>query len=396
MRTKISPVTGTCRVSLRASRLVTIGIFLSFVLVRPDLARPETTAGQAPSSSYWVYVAAESEDEVSLVRFDSAGATVTKTIPVGIWPLEIEGPHGLRVSPGGDYWYLSLAHGNPYGSVYKYRTGTDELVASVDVGLFPATLDVAASTGLLYVVNFDLHGDMMPSTISVVETETMTEVADIEVGIMPHGARLNRSGSRLYSVMMMTDELVETDAFRFAVLRRLSLLSATMVDSPSGDSPAPMPEMPRGTPMAVARPTWVHPGPEGRFAYVAGNGSDEIQVVDLERWEVVKTFETGAGPYNIDVTPDGRLMVVTYRTAGSTGIWNLELGTELARIENSRGVTHGVVVSPDSNYAFVSVEGVGGQPGALDVIDLRTLELAASADVGRQASGIAFWKMQMQ
>ena len=382
MRTKISLVMRPCRVPPRTAWLVTIGIFLAFVLVRP-----ENAAGQASSSSYWIYVAAESEDEVSLVRFDSAGATVTKTIPVGIWPLEIEGPHGLRVSPGGDYWYLSLAHGNPYGSVYKYRTGTDELVASVDVGLFPATLDIAASTGLLYAVNFDLHGDMMPSTISVVETETMTEVADIEVGIMPHGARLNRSGSRLYSVMMMTDELVETDAFRFAVLRRLPLSSEPMADSPPGDSPAPMP---------VVRPTWVHPGPEGRFAYVAGNGSDEIQVVDLERWEVVKTFETGAGPYNIDVTPDGRLIVVTYRTAGSTGIWDLELGTELARIENSRGLTHGVVASPDSNYAFVSVEGVGGQPGALDVIDLRTLELTASADVGRQASGIAFWKMQMQ
>ena len=382
MRTIISPVTRTYRVPPRVARFVTIAIFLSFVLVRPG-----TTAGQAPSSSYWVYVAAESEDEVSLVRFDSAVATVTKTISVGIWPLEIEGPHGLRVSPGGDYWYLSLAHGNPYGSVYKYRTGTDELIASVDVGLFPATLDVASSTGLLYAVNFDLHGDMMPSTISVVETETMTEVADIEVGIMPHGARLNANGSRLYSVMMMTDELVETDAFRFQVLRRLSLTGKPMTDSPPSDSRAPM---------AVARPTWVHPGPEGRFAYVAGNGSDEIQVVDLDRWEVVKTFETGAGPYNIDVTPDGRLMVVTYRTAGSTGIWDLDLGTELARIENSRGLTHGVVVSPDSNYAFVSVEGVGGQPGAFDVIDLRTLELTASADVGRQASGIAFWKMQMQ
>ena len=98
-----------------------------------------------------------------------------------------------------------------------------------------------------------------------------------------------------------------------------------------------MPEMPRGMSMAVARPTWVQPGPEGRFAYVAGNGSDEIQVVDLERWEVVKTFETGAGPYNIDVSPDGRLMVVTYRTAGSTGIWDLELGTELARDRELQG-----------------------------------------------------------
>ena len=28
-------------------------------------------------------------------------------------PTEIEGPHGITVGPNGDYWYLSLAHGNP-------------------------------------------------------------------------------------------------------------------------------------------------------------------------------------------------------------------------------------------------------------------------------------------
>ncbi len=67
---------------------------------------------------------------------------------------------------------------------------------------------------------------------------------------------------------------------------------------------------------------------------------------------------------------------------------------ELARLSNSRGVTHGVVVSPDAKYAFVSVEGAAGEPGALDVIDLDTLELVATVDVGRQASGITFWKIQ--
>ena len=356
---------------------------------------PALLAQEPPAASYWIYVAAESDDEVSLVRFDASGATVEKTIPVGIWPTEIEGPHGLRVSPDGDHWYLSLAHGNPYGSVYKYTTGSDELVGSVEVGMFPATLDIAASTGLLYVVNFDLHGDMVPSTISVVETDTMTEVADVEVGIMPHSSRLSRGGNRQYSVMMMTDELVETDAFRFEVLRRLSLSPESMLSAaPTTPMPMPETEMPPGMSMrAVARPTWVHPGPQGQFVYVACNGSDEIKVVDLESWEVVETFDTAPGPYNIDVTADGRLLVVTYKTAGSTGIWDLEEGRELARLDNSRGVTHGVVVSPDSKFAFVTVEGVGGQPGALDVIDLNTLELVATADVGRQASGVAFWKM---
>ena len=57
-------------------------------------------------------------------------------------------------------------------------------------------------------------------------------------------------------------------------------------------------------------------------------------------------------------------------------------------------VSHGVVVTPASRYAFVSVEGVGGEPGAVDAIDLRALQLAGSVDIGKQASGIAFWKIQ--
>ncbi len=369
--------------------IVLMGVVGSFLLISPAVEAQET-----PDASYWLYVAAESDDEVALVRFDVAGARVEKIISVGVRPTEIEGPHGLRVSPEGDYWYLSLAHGNPYGSVYKYRTGTDDLVGSVEVGMFPATLDIAASTGLLYVVNFDLHGEMKPSTISVVETETMTEVADVEVGIMPHSSRLNRGGNRQYSVMMMTDELVETDAFRFEVLRRLSLAGegATATISPS--STMVMTEAQAGMSAAIDRPTWVQPGPDGRFLYVACNGSDRVKVVDVERWAVVETFYTGRGPYNIDVTVDGGLMVVTYKTEGSTGIWDLREGREVARIRNSRGVTHGVVVSPDARYAFVSVEGVAGEPGALDVIDLNTFERVDTVDVGRQASGLAFWKMQ--
>ena len=46
-------------------------------------------------------------------------AVVEKTIPVGVWPLEIEGPHGITVSPDGEHWYLSMAHGMPYGHLHE-------------------------------------------------------------------------------------------------------------------------------------------------------------------------------------------------------------------------------------------------------------------------------------
>jgi DNA-binding beta-propeller fold protein YncE len=127
----------------------------------------------ANAQNYFVYVTAESEDEVSLIKFDGEKATIEKTIPVGIWPAEIEGPHGINVSPDGKYWYLSLAHGNPYGTLYKYSTETNEVVSSVKLGLFPASLQVSQTTGLLYCVNFNLHGDMVPSTVSVVDPEEL-------------------------------------------------------------------------------------------------------------------------------------------------------------------------------------------------------------------------------
>jgi DNA-binding beta-propeller fold protein YncE len=57
-------------------------------------------------------------------------------------------------------------------------------------------------------------------------------------------------------------------------------------------------------------------------------------------------------------------------------------------------VVHGAVVSPDNRYAFISVEGIGADPGTVEVIDLDSLKTVATVDVGQQAAGIDFWKME--
>jgi hypothetical protein len=40
------------------------------------------------------------------------------------------------------------------------------------------------------------------------------------------------------------------------------------------------------------------------------------------------------------------------------------------------------------------VEGVGAEPGKVDIYDLRSFERVASAEVGQQAGGITFWKTE--
>jgi DNA-binding beta-propeller fold protein YncE len=357
----------------------------------------------AQAQNYFVYVTAESEDEVALIKFDGKNATIEQTIPVGIWPAEIEGPHGINISPDGKYWFLSLAHGNPYGTLYKFATETNEVVDTVRLGLFPASLQISKATGLLYCVNFDLHGDMVPSTVSVVDPEEMIEIDRIETGVMPHGSRISSDGLFHYSVGMMSGELFEISTTKLKVNRKLSLdgkeeepAMGEMDHSKMDHSKMGHSMMTEATPMyhSATKPTWAIPHPTNGKVYVAGNGTDDIVEVDLEKWEVTNRFPAGKAPYNLDVTPDGKYLVATYKGSGETGIWDIKKGKELPRVKNTRMVTHGVTISPDSKYAFVSVEGIGGEPGTMDVIDIKNAKKVASVDMGKQAGGIIFWKME--
>jgi len=359
----------------------------------PDISRP--------ARSYYAYVCSESEDEVTLVRFGPGGLVAERTIPVGVFPAEVEGPHGINVSPNGRYWYVSIAHGKPFGSVHRYETSTNEWDGEVQVGMFPASLDVSASTGLLYVVNSNFYGDPEPSTISVVETSTMTEVAQIPTGVMPHGARLSRDGTFLYSVNMMDDELVEIDAALFAVSRRLPLtLSAeggsdvatteeheTTVDHPRRDSRHGQPATVHTEPSWVSRPT-----SDGRL-YVAALSGDAIFEIDLAAWTVRRAFtDTAPGPYNVDVSRDGKLLAVTYKKGDAVGFWDLDSGTELARVETTRRIPHGVAITADGRYTLATVEGIGGEPGMVEVFDNRSFQRIGALAVGKQAGGIALWR----
>ena len=360
------------------------------------------------AQNYYVYVTAESDDQVALIKFDGEKAETVKNIDVGVWPAEIEGPHGITVGPKGDYWYLSLAHGNPYGTLYKFRTGSDDVVGTVELGLFPASMQVSAATGLLYCVNFNLHGDMVPSSVSVVDVESMTELDQITTGAMPHGSRLSADGLKHYSVAMMSGELFEIDALKLQVSKSFDLdeASASLVDHSSMDhSKMNHEEMDHskmdhssmagmdGMKHSAFKPTWVSPHPTKDLVYVAGNGAAEILEIDTKEWKATRKFKTGKGPYNIDLSPDGKFMVVSYKSDAQTGIWNLETGEEVARLDNSQKVTHGVAISSDGRYASVSVEGIQADPGMVDIIDLQTLKVVDTAYLGKQAGGIAFWKI---
>lgn len=357
-------------------------------------APPAATAPPPPARTYWVYVGAESADLVQRVRFGPDGAAVDRTLSVGQSPVELEGPHGLAISRDGQWLHMTTGHGSPDGKYWRYALPADTLASpGIFLGNFPASIDVTPDGLYAFIANFNLHGAMVQSSVSVVYTPTSTEVARIPTCTMPHGSRVDPSGTRQYSTCMMDDQLVEIDARTFVVARRFGLGTGHEGPIPADWTPH---QHAAGTamPPATCSPTWAQPSADGRKVYVTCNKRDEILEVDRDGWTVTRRFPTGRGPYNLGVTPDGRLLVASLKQGGAVQVLDLATGQSVLQLKSGTTVTHGVAISPDSRYAFVSSEGVGAAPGKVDIYDLRALGRAASVDVGQQAGGIAFWKME--
>lgn len=375
---------------------------------------PAAAASSASGATYYVYVGAESADLIHRIRLDASGVSIDQTTPVGEMAVENEGPHGLNVSPDGRHLYMTTAHGVPDGKLWKFEAGPDTLVAApILLGNFPATLDLTPDGLYAFIANFNLHGEHVPSTVSVVYTPDMVEVDQIPTCTMPHGLRIAPDGLFAYSLCMMDDQLVEIDTRSFEVSRRFTVSTGherelrgyEVPEVLTGPNGMTRPAEGGGGAMAMdhdmagmheptCSPTWVQPAPDGSTLYVACNKSDEILVVDRASWTLTRKFPAGRAPYNLGITPDGSILVASLKSAGQVQFFDAATGESRAIVPSTTTVTHGVAITPDSRYAFVSVEGKGAEPGKVDVYDLRSFALVGSVGVGQQAGGIVFWRME--
>jgi YVTN family beta-propeller protein len=356
----------------------------------------------APVPSLTVYVASEAVDNVSRVHFGPDGGRVEKVIPVDPRPSETDGPHNLNISPDGKYWYVSVAHGTPNGTLWKFDLGPDTLLGIATLSRFPATISFSPDGDYAWVANFNLYGDMVPSSISVVYTPAMSEIARIPTCLMPHGMRVNRQGTRAYMTCMMDDKVVEMDPAAYGITRLLSLRPSAehVMTTTSAMMPGEM-EHPHGTmthdapggaggagASASCAPTWVQPSPDGAHLYVACNRHAEVLEVDAATLTVTRRIATGKTPYNLAISGDGKTLLATLKGAQALSVIDLVAGKELAQLPTSHTVPSGVQITADGRYAVVSQEGKAAEAGAVDLFDLTTRTRIGMVQVGAGAGGV--------
>jgi len=352
-------------------------------------AAAASIAADATPPGYRLYVVSESGDIVTQLSWDGTALHTVKTVPVGIMPADIDGPHNVTMSPDGRFYYVSVAHGTPYGSLWKMAVDGDTLLGRAQVEMFPTTISVTPDGELAFVANSDFYGDHpRVNVVSIVYTPTMTLLTNLPACDMPHGVKVNHAGTRVYVSCMNSDEILEVDRQTLAITRRHRTGVGTMPQMPMTHGGAE-----GGVVHDACMPTFVSVSPDDKTLYVACNHADNLQVLDAGTLDLLKTVPTGHGAYNVEPSPDGRWLIVTNKKDQSVSLIDAGTLSEVARIPTTKPLPHGVAYSPDNHYAFVSQESKGVDPGAVDVIDLTARRDIATIPVPLQPTGITILRL---
>ena len=98
-------------------------------------------------------------------------------------------------------------------------------------------------------------------------------------------------------------------------------------------------------------PRGIAQSPDGRQLYVTNAWSDTVSVVDITSRKVVQTLPTGFEPAGIVVVRSGTTLYVANRISGDVSVIDLRTGQEAKRLLAGRGASY-LAISPDGKQVY--------------------------------------------
>jgi YVTN family beta-propeller protein len=237
-------------------------------------------------------------------------------------------PFGIAVGPNGDVLVTQL----DASTVARGTLPTTSLSTRIPVGNVPTDVTVDGTGTLAYVTN------QHSSNIGVIDLNTDTQVATIEVSGDPFRVKLSSDGRWLF-VTGNADSLFIVDVPSREIRARL----AVGLDA-------------NGLALDYT----------GTMLYVSNQSDGTVSEVDLSTNTVLRSIAVGGHPQELVLSPGGTLLFVADES-GSVQVWSLREGTKRGNI-NVPGGAFAMAVSPDWRQLYIS----SALGGAVYLIDWKT------------------------
>jgi len=326
-----------------------------------------------------VYITNQAEDLVTVV--DIATNLVSRYIQSGVPNVFVQppnAPHNIILDKAHDLYYVNLVAA---GKVLKYRLSDNTQLGEVSGILSPTqvALSVTGDTG--YVAQFAAG----TTAIRMFNTQTM-QLYPRQIGSpflnKPHGIEITPDKRQLWVTGNLSDNIMVVN---------LADLSTSLIQL---NNQAP------GTGGALL-PYQTVMTPDNKFVYVSCQQSNEVRLIDRDSMKVVKNITVGTWPLILGIRPDGAYVYSANRNSNDVSVIRTSDNTVVTTIPNVGPNPHGIDITADGRFAYVSCENVTGIipphhptagskiPGYVTVIDLTTNTVVKTFEVGAFAAGVA-------
>lgn len=327
------------------------------------------------------YVINQGCDVVTVI--DQATGTPMRYIPVGA-DASIESPHSIRLSPDGDYWYLSFASGR---YLEKYRASDDAFVGRILLGPNQSaafgswnTFAITPDSRYAFVVHWDPNG---PGRIAWVDLDAMTYNQTYQSSALnqTHGSCISPDGNTLY---------VTTTSGNFIYKFDVSDPTSPSFDQVVIDGVSPLPlttSSENGHEIAMS--------PDGTKYFVTASGTNCIRVMNITNDSLIATIPMGLYPLEMAFSLTTPYAYVTCMEdtvtfpgeRGSVFAFNWQTNTVIGSVYTGHQ-PHGVAIDDARELVIVANRNVtpggpaphhanacGGRNGYVTFIDLMSMSV---------------------
>ncbi len=326
-----------------------------------------------------VFVTNQAEDLVTVI--DIATNLVARYIQAGVPNVFIQppsAPHNITVDREHGYYYVNLVAA---GKVLKYSLSDNTLIGEVSGILSPTQVALSSTGDTAFVAQFASG----TTAIRMFNTQTM-QLYGQQIGSpflnKPHGVQITPDKKQLWVTGNLSDNILVVN---------LNDLSTSLIQ---------LNNQPPGTGGVLLSYQTVMTS-DNKYVYVSCQESDEVRVIDRDSMKVVKVISVGMWPLILAISPDNAHVYSANRNSNDVSVIRTSDNTVETTIANVGPNPHGIDITMDGHYAYVSCENVtsiipphhpttGSKvPGFVSVIDLTSNQVIKTFEVGAFAAGVA-------
>ena len=245
------------------------------------------------------------------------------------------------------------------------------------------------------------------NVVSVINITTNSVIATLTVGNIPNGIAINQDGSKVYVTNTGDDE---APGRRFSIIYTDTYeVMPKLVGEGYGYKPLGVAITPdetlyiasyltekvyainqtalKTTPIPVGiKPLGVAITLDGKWVYVANQGSNSVSVINTATNNVTATVPVGSEPYEVALDPHGKRVYVTNEVSNSVSVINTATNNVTATVPVGSHPT-GVAVTPDGKKVYVANH--NSYKGTVSVINTTTYKVTTIDVQGVNLCGVA-------